>query len=37
MSTDALKNLAGIFQEKFQNLSEDNNNEHQLGGELWYE
>lgn len=37
MSTEALKKLAGVFQEKFQELSEKNIHDHKLGGELWYE
>ena len=37
MSTEALKKLAGVFQEKTQELSEKNIHDHELGGELWYE
>lgn len=37
MSTEALKKLAGIFQEHFQEGSEKNIHDHKLGGEVWYE
>ncbi|EGN56649.1 hypothetical protein Premu_1220 [Hallella multisaccharivorax DSM 17128] len=37
-SVESLKNLAGIFQEEFQKISDDPHPvEHKLGGEVWYE
>lgn len=37
MSKEALKKLAGIFQEEFQKESHHTIHEHKLGGEVWYE
>lgn len=37
MSKEALKKLAGIFQEEYKHVNEKNNPEHELGGEFWYE
>jgi hypothetical protein len=36
-NNDDLKNLAGIFQEGFQKISNNPHPVHKLGGEVWYE
>ena len=37
MSKEAMKKLAGIFQESFERESKNTIHEHKLGGEVWYE
>ncbi len=37
MNKESLMNLAGIFQEEFQGMTEHTNVEPKLGGEFWYE
>ncbi len=39
MSNETLKKLAGIFQEEFSFMRrfDETNQDHKLGGEVWYE
>ena len=39
MSNETLKKLAGIFQEEFSFMrrADETDNDHKLGGEVWYE
>lgn len=37
MSKEALKKLAGIFQDLFEKETSNTIHDHKLGGEVWYE